>query len=97
MLGKKVTSNILFYYWDICWVFVTPAMLVALIVLNFITIQPLQLNGYTFPNWSNIFAQILTASGLFGVVIWAVYLVIDALFVNKRVSAQKFEKSYEFI
>jgi uncharacterized membrane protein YvlD (DUF360 family) len=72
-------------------------MLVALIVLNFITIQPLQLNGYTFPNWSNIFAQILTASGLFGVVIWAVYLVIDALFVNKRVSAQKFEKSYEFI
>ncbi len=36
-------------YWRVCWKFVSPAIIVALIVLNFMSESRFNLGGYVYP------------------------------------------------
>jgi hypothetical protein len=56
-----------------------------LVVLSFRDLAPISLKNYTFPYWTHILGELITASTLSGVVFWAIYAVIDAIFINKKV------------
>ena len=71
--------------WNICWFFVSPALLMVIVVLAFKDLKQIKLNNYLFPYWTHVLGQLITASTLSGVVFWAIYLLIDAAFINKRV------------
>lgn len=55
----------------------------------------IQLDNYTFPYWSHILGEIITTSTLAGTIIWAVWLVVDALFINKKVVKFR-ERNFNF-
>lgn len=87
MIGEKITNSKIFYVWNICWFFVSPALLLVIVVLVFKDLKQIKLNNYLFPYWTHVLGQLITASTLSGVIFWALYLFIDAAFINKRVSS----------
>ena len=42
------------------------------------------LGDYQFPYWTMIMGQLTIASTLLGVIGWAIYLLIDAIFFHKK-------------
>ena len=38
-----------------------------------------------FPAWTLSLGNFISASTLFGVILWALYMLVDALFIHKRV------------
>ena len=85
MIGKKITNNKLFYGWYGCWACITPLLLLALVVLKFRRMEPIELNGYSFPYWTHIVGHLISASTLLGIFLWAIYALIDVLFIHKKV------------
>ena len=57
----------------------------ALIIFQWVENEPLSVGDYDYPVWSDIFGNITSAASILGAIIWAVYMIIDALFINKRV------------
>lgn len=45
MLGIKTG-----WYWRICWGIVTPGLMIAIIIYNLATLQPLKYNNYVYPD-----------------------------------------------
>ena len=72
----KLHSKFLFNYFS---------SIKGVVILSFMNMDHLKSGRYVYPYWTKIFGNILTSTTLSGVFIWAVYMVIDALFVNKRV------------
>jgi hypothetical protein len=85
MIGKKITDSILFYYWYIFWM-ITPFVMIGLVVFIFIDQKPIELNGYNFPLWTHILGNCMSASVLVGIIGWAIYAIIDVLFIHKKVN-----------
>ena len=85
MIGTKITKHWSFNFWYISWCFTSPAILMGTVIFTLINFKQLELNGYAFPNWSLIVGNIISLSTLSGIIIWALFAVIDALFINKRV------------
>lgn len=85
MIGEKYTNNMIFYVWNILWFAVSPGLLIVMVVLLFKDLKVIKLDDYTFPYWTHVLGQLITASTLSGIVVWAGWLVIDALFFHKRV------------
>lgn len=39
------------WYWRVCWAVITPAMMVTILVYQFVTLQPLEYNGVMYPDF----------------------------------------------
>ena len=84
MIGSRITENKLFYFWYLCWFVICPVILVLLTGLTFKDSKPLEFKNYTFPYWTYVLGQLITASTASGVIFWAIYLVVDSLFIHKK-------------
>lgn len=38
------------WYWRICWGIVTPGLMIAILIYNLATLEPLQYNGRYYPD-----------------------------------------------
>lgn len=85
MLGTKVTNHKSFNIWRVCWTVVSPMVLIGIVIFSWIGFKNLETENYVFPYWSNVLGNILSVSSLSGVVLWAIFSVFDAFFINKRV------------
>jgi SNF family Na+-dependent transporter len=87
MIGEDITNHVLFNLWRICWTVISPAIVLLLIASYYVNSKTgdLKSDQYIYPYWTKIFGNILTASTLSGVVIWAICLIIDSLFIHKQV------------
>ena len=84
MIGDKYANNFMSWYWRICWMFICPILLFGLAIFSIVKYKPLQLDDYVYPEWANIIGHLMTISILSGTIGWAGYMIIDALFINKR-------------
>lgn len=84
MIGEKCTDCILTWYWASCWKVISPILLFVLAIFSIIQYKPLQTDDYIFPEWANVIGYLMTASIISGAVGWAIYLFVDASFINKR-------------
>ena len=55
-----------------------------LIIFSWVDSGPLSVGDYEFPYWSDIFGNIISAASTVGAVVWAIYLIYDAI-KNKKV------------
>lgn len=69
----------------------------TLTIFMFIQTTPIELPDYKFPYWTHIFGQCFSASTLSGIVFWAIWLIIEALFIHKKVNKIKKNCFYEVI
>ncbi|XP_064598139.1 sodium- and chloride-dependent glycine transporter 1-like isoform X2 [Liolophura sinensis] len=70
MIGRKP-----FIYFRIMWCFVSPGILVALIVFSAIQTQPLTMGDYVYPGWANALGWIITAIPIGCIPGWMVYYI----------------------
>lgn len=84
MIGKRWIDCCLSWYWALSWKFISPILLLSLAIFSIVQYTPLQTDDYVFPVWANVIGHLMTASILSGFVGWIIYMLIDALFINKR-------------
>ena len=85
MLGPKFTDNWTFYIWYAMWGFISPVLMLVVVVVTFTQISQQTLGDYTFPYWTLVVGQMMTASLLLGIFLWPIYAIIDAKYFKKRV------------
>lgn len=94
MLGPKFT-NWTFYIWYALWGFITPGVMLVIVIVSFTQIEVQTLGDYTFPYWTLVLGQMMTAAALLGIVLWPIYAIIDAKFYKKRPLKSLFTPDFE--
>ena len=51
MIGPSANNPLLYYYSTSCWLFISPALLVTVVVISWLQYKPLQTDDYIFPQW----------------------------------------------
>ncbi|CAF1020392.1 unnamed protein product [Rotaria sp. Silwood1] len=84
MLGPKNCGIRIYRIFQICWLFITPMLIIALIIFTSIHYPTLKLGRYVFPSWSYKLGWGLTGLILSGIVIYALYAIIYLLLVKRK-------------
>ncbi|CAF0892953.1 unnamed protein product [Brachionus calyciflorus] len=89
MIPKESTfmhklNSILFVWFKICWMFLTPILLLGLTIFAWVDSGPIESSEYTFPNWTNIFGHFLSASSLTGIIGWMIYAYINTRYFTRE-------------
>ncbi|XP_053689270.1 sodium-dependent nutrient amino acid transporter 1 isoform X2 [Sabethes cyaneus] len=71
MLGTR--PNI---YWRLCWRWITPALMTAILIYNLATLEPLTYQGYIYPSIAYDLGWCIAALGLLQLPIWAIYSIV---------------------
>uniref|UniRef100_A0AAQ5ZI20 Transporter n=1 Tax=Amphiprion ocellaris TaxID=80972 RepID=A0AAQ5ZI20_AMPOC len=60
-------------YWRLCWKFVSPCLLLCMVVVSFATFNPPNYGPYMFPPWANMVGWCLAMSSMAMVPLYAIY------------------------
>jgi len=70
MLGKKMGI-----YWRICWGFVTPVLMIVILIYSLATMEPEEYNDQPFPTGAYVAGWILFAIGVSQLPLWALIVM----------------------
>ncbi|XP_073497445.1 sodium- and chloride-dependent neutral and basic amino acid transporter B(0+)-like [Phyllobates terribilis] len=76
MLGKK--HWIFWLWWRVCWYFVSPVLLAAILIWSLVTFQNPEYNGVAYPKWGVILGFLMVVFCLIWIPIVACVKVIQA-------------------
>ncbi|ETN63077.1 sodium-dependent nutrient amino acid transporter 8 [Anopheles darlingi] len=62
-------------YWRLCWRWITPALMLIILIYNLITLEPLMYKQYVYPTIAYDIGWCIFAFGLLQLPIWAIYAV----------------------
>lgn len=79
MLGSWAVDTWTWYIWCGLWGFVSPGIMITIIIVTWTQLKPITLGDYVFPEWSLPVGQLMTASIMLGWMGWALYCIIDAI------------------
>jgi len=74
MIGKK--SWLFWLYWRVCWFFISPVLLTAVLIWSLLTFKNPTYDDYDFPNWANIVGWCIIGISLLLIPIFAIISVI---------------------
>ncbi|XP_055535859.1 sodium-dependent nutrient amino acid transporter 1-like isoform X2 [Wyeomyia smithii] len=80
MLGIKTGL-----YWRLCWGFITPVMLLAILIYHIATYKPFTFQGYVFSDGMYALGWCVFAAGVLQLPAWAVYAFLQQKESNWRV------------
>ncbi|XP_037916673.1 sodium-dependent nutrient amino acid transporter 1-like isoform X1 [Hermetia illucens] len=63
-------------YWRLCWGIITPILMTAILIYTFVSYEPLQYKGQTYPAWSYAVGWCISALGVLQLPIWICVAVI---------------------
>nr|XP_029711977.1 sodium-dependent nutrient amino acid transporter 1-like isoform X1 [Aedes albopictus] len=63
-------------YWRLCWKWITPLMMAAILIYNLVTLEPLTYQGYVYPTIAYDFGWSIAAFGLLQLPIWGTYAIL---------------------
>ncbi|CAF4977823.1 unnamed protein product, partial [Rotaria sp. Silwood1] len=84
MLGSKNWGVRFYFIFQICWSFITPLVIIGLIVFTSLNYPPLQLGNYKYPLWANKLGWALMGLILSGFVFYAIYAIIYFVIIKKN-------------
>lgn len=64
-------------------------------MVSFTQIERQTLGDYTFPYWTLVLGQMMTASLMLGIVLWPIYAIVDAKFFKRRPIRSLFQPDFE--
>jgi hypothetical protein len=79
MLGDWAVDTWTWYIWLALWKIICPLIMAMLIVISWTQLKVLTLGEYEYPDWTVALGLIMTASVNTGVVGWAGYCVLNAV------------------
>lgn len=95
MMGPKIGNKYLFALFAVLWGFISPALCLALTVITLVNATKIVVGDYEFPDWTHVIGMLLSASMYSGVVFYAIYAIINALFFNKKPFLSLFKPDFE--
>lgn len=95
MMGPVIGNKYLFYFWASLWAVISPGLCLALCIIQLTKQEKIVVGDYAFPDWTHVIGELLSASMYAGIVIWAIYAIIDALFINKKPFLSLFKPDFE--
>ncbi|KAM7344151.1 lithium-inducible SLC6 transporter [Cochliomyia hominivorax] len=60
-------------YWRLCWGFITPGLMLAVLIYTLIDLKPLTYKNVDYPHIAHVFGWSLAALGLLQIPLWALY------------------------
>ena len=78
MIGPR--SRLWWAYWVICWSFVTPVLLIGILIWQFVEYVPIE-----GPGWALTVNWLITATGLVIIVGWMIYSVSLSQFYGNQI------------
>lgn len=84
MIGDQCNNPIFYWYFKICWKFISPILLTFVIVVYWIQYKPMESDGYVFPAYANAIGWILTSSVVLGFVGWVIYCLVKVFVFDKQ-------------
>lgn len=51
MIGPKLNNRYIYMFWTVCWRFISPLLLVVLVIISIVKYTPLKTDNYVLPNW----------------------------------------------
>lgn len=78
MLGDWAVDTKTWYIWCICWGFVSPVLMIGIIVITWTQLSVISLGDYQYPAWTLVVGQLMTSSIMLGVFGWIFYALVDA-------------------
>lgn len=84
MIGNKIDNPIFYWYFRICWQFVSPILLIFIILVSWIKYVPLQTDGYVFPVYAQAIGWCLTISVISGFIGWIIYCLLRVFVFQKQ-------------
>ncbi|GAB6029115.1 Solute carrier 6 [Chamberlinius hualienensis] len=63
------------FYWKYCWKYITPLVLMAIIIFNWIEFKPIKYDQFIFPTWSLVLGWMLSLVSVFIIPVVAVYKI----------------------
>ncbi|KAL8591588.1 hypothetical protein ACOMHN_055555 [Nucella lapillus] len=66
------------YFWMVCWAGVSPLGLFLLFILSFVGYEPMNLDGYIYPEWAAVAGWLLTAVSIACIPLYALYLFLSS-------------------
>nr|ABZ81818.1 sodium-dependent nutrient amino acid transporter 8 [Aedes aegypti] len=63
-------------YWRLCWKWITPLLMAAILIYNLISLEPLTYQGYVYPTIAYDFGWSIAAFGLLQLPIWGTYAIL---------------------
>ncbi|CAF2863391.1 unnamed protein product, partial [Rotaria sp. Silwood2] len=84
MLGSKNWGVRFYFIFQICWSFITPLVIIGLIVFTSLNYPPLEVGNYTYPLWANNLGWALMGLILSGFVLYAIYAIIYFVIIKKN-------------
>ena len=64
-------------YWRVCWKYVTPIMMIVILIYSLASLQPLKYHGEYYPNAAYAIGWCISAIGIAQLPIWAIYTIIN--------------------
>ena len=68
---KMRLSPVSVVYWTVCWRYLTPAVLLALLILSWVNFGSVQYGEYKYPLWVQAMGYVITASTVIWIPIFA--------------------------
>lgn len=66
------------FWWKLCWCFITPGTIIALLVFIFINHQPVTYDKYVYPEWSIVVGWLLAFISIIPIPLVAVLQIAKA-------------------
>jgi solute carrier family 6 amino acid transporter-like protein 5/7/9/14 len=77
-------------YWRLCWKYITPLLMILILIYTFCTLEPIKYHGEYYPDIAYAFGWCISALGLIQLPIFATYAIIKqkgATFREKFIGA----------
>jgi len=74
MIGKK--SWWFWLYWRVCWFFISPVLLTAVLIWSLVTFKSPGYKGYMFPEWAQIIGWVIIGIALFFIPLMAIISLV---------------------
>lgn len=58
------------WYWRICWMFISPAIVLVLLILLIINNKPYSMNDYVYPIYIQVLGQLVAILPIVAIVLW---------------------------
>lgn len=83
MLGSRMIVKVSFYFFGITWCFISPVVLLLVVILKAQQYEPIKLGSYVYPQWANVLGWLMVLFCMVFIPAWMIYV-----FITKDISTQ---------
>jgi len=65
-------------WWRICWKFISPLIIVGILIFSFVKYTPAEYGEYTYPGWADAIGWVMALASIIPIFVVAIYKMVTA-------------------